>query len=188
VPEVPWTLTRREFTLERVSEMKRDDHRRRHRARENESARPSGAVLDAVLHDHLVDELVVVNDDSSRRHRDRRRSPRRHASSTSTGPSGKGEAMSAGLAASHVGVRRLLRRRRRQHHRRLRGPSHPAPARARGNPTGEGLLRAAAAQHADRRRPGQRAGRATRSCRCSTPDSARSASPSPVRPRDGAAR
>ena len=98
-PDVPWTLNREEFNLERVVSMKSGTTVAVVVPARNESA-TVGAVLDAVLaHRELVDELVVVNDNS--------------VDDTSTvadhhgarvirleGPSGKGEAMRAGLSAT----------------------------------------------------------------------------------------
>ena len=63
-PDVPWTLSREEFSLERVTELKSRTTVAVIVPARNESA-TVGAVLDAVLtHRELVDELVVVNDDS----------------------------------------------------------------------------------------------------------------------------
>jgi glucosyl-3-phosphoglycerate synthase len=98
-PDVPWTLSREEFNIERVTALKSETTVAVVVPARNESA-TVGAVLDAVLaHRELVDELVVVNDNS--------------VDDTSTvadhhgarvirleGPSGKGEAMRAGLTAT----------------------------------------------------------------------------------------
>ena len=98
-PDVPWTLSREEFNLERVIKLKAETTVAVVVPARNESA-TVGAVLDAVLvHRELVDELIVVNDNS--------------VDDTSTvadhhgarvvrfdGPSGKGEAMRAGLSAT----------------------------------------------------------------------------------------
>jgi glucosyl-3-phosphoglycerate synthase len=98
-PDVPWTLSRDEFSLERVIQLKSSTSVAVIVPARNESA-TVGAVLDAVLgHRVLVDELVVVNDSS--------------VDDTSTvadhhgarvvhfdGPSGKGESMRAGLSAT----------------------------------------------------------------------------------------
>ncbi|HEY1824838.1 MAG TPA: glucosyl-3-phosphoglycerate synthase [Acidimicrobiales bacterium] len=63
--DVPWTLTRENYNLERVNSLKR-------RGRvavivpARDEATTIGAVLDTVqIHDHLIDELIVVNDHSS---------------------------------------------------------------------------------------------------------------------------
>ena len=102
-PDVPWTLSREEFSLERVTALKANTTVAVVVPARNESA-TVGAVLDAVqVHRHLVDELVVVNDNS--------------VDDTSTvadhhgarvvkldGPSGKGEAMRAGLAATSAEI------------------------------------------------------------------------------------
>ena len=102
-PDVPWTLSREEFSLERVTTLKARTSIAVIVPARNESA-TVGAVLDAVqVHRELVDELVVVNDNS--------------VDDTSTvadhhgarvvrldGPSGKGEAMRAGLAATSADI------------------------------------------------------------------------------------
>jgi glucosyl-3-phosphoglycerate synthase len=62
--DVPWTLSREDFNLDRVTQLKGDLTVAVIVPAKNESA-TVGTVLDAVLvHRHLVDELVVVNDNS----------------------------------------------------------------------------------------------------------------------------
>ena len=98
-PDVPWTLSREEFSLERVTELKSQTTGAVVVPARNESA-TVGAVLDAVLtHRELVDELVVVNDDSVD---DTSPVAAHHGARVVRfdGPSGKGEAMRAGLAAT----------------------------------------------------------------------------------------
>ena len=97
--EVPWTLARESFTLERVSEAKGTQTVAVIIPAKDEAA-TIGAVLDTVLiHDHLVDELIVVNDHSSD---DTPTVADRHGARVVTleGPGGKGAAMAAGLSAS----------------------------------------------------------------------------------------
>jgi glucosyl-3-phosphoglycerate synthase len=97
--EVPWTLARESFTLERVSAAKANESVVVVIPAKNEAA-TIGAVLDTVLiHDHLVDELVVVNDHSS----DDTATVADHHGARVVhveGPGGKGAAMRAGLDAS----------------------------------------------------------------------------------------
>ncbi len=101
--EVPWTLNREEFDLDRVAGLKGDTTIAVVVPARNESA-TVGAVLDAVLaNKYLINELVVVNDNS--------------VDDTSTvaghhgarvirleGQSGKGEAMRAGLEATTADI------------------------------------------------------------------------------------
>jgi glucosyl-3-phosphoglycerate synthase len=97
--EVPWTLARETFTLERVSEAKTAETVAVIIPAKDEAA-TIGAVLDTVLiHDHLVDELIVVNDHSSD---DTPTVADHHGARVVTleGPGGKGAAMRAGLSAS----------------------------------------------------------------------------------------
>ncbi|HEY5110822.1 MAG TPA: glucosyl-3-phosphoglycerate synthase [Acidimicrobiales bacterium] len=97
--EVPWTLARESFTLERVASAKGDESVVVVIPAKNEAA-TIGAVLDAVqIHDHLVDELVVVNDHSSD---DTATVADHHGARVLNlvGPGGKGAAMRAGLEAS----------------------------------------------------------------------------------------
>jgi glucosyl-3-phosphoglycerate synthase len=97
--EVPWTLARESFTLERVSDLKRETTVAVIVPAKNEAS-TIGAVLDTVMiHDHLIDELIVVDDHSS----DDTATVADHHGATVVhvqGPGGKGAAMSAGLAAS----------------------------------------------------------------------------------------
>jgi glucosyl-3-phosphoglycerate synthase len=63
--DVPWTLTRENYSLERVSALKGDTSVAVIVSAKDE-ATTVGAVLDSVqIHDHLIDELIVVNDHSS---------------------------------------------------------------------------------------------------------------------------
>ncbi|HEY5266367.1 MAG TPA: glucosyl-3-phosphoglycerate synthase [Acidimicrobiales bacterium] len=97
--EVPWTLARESFTIERVSEAKGAQSVAVIIPAKDEAA-TIGAVLDTVLiHDHLVDELIVVNDHCSD---DTPTVADHHGARVVTleGPGGKGAAMAAGLAAS----------------------------------------------------------------------------------------
>jgi glucosyl-3-phosphoglycerate synthase len=65
IADVPWTLTRERFTLERVSDLKRATSVAVIVPAKDEAA-TIGAVLDTVMiHDHLIDELIVVDDHSS---------------------------------------------------------------------------------------------------------------------------
>ena len=97
--DVPWTLTRESFTLERVSDLKRSSSVAVIVPAKDEAA-TIGAVLDTVMiHDHLIDELIVVDDHSSddtATVADRRGAELVHLE----GSSGKGAAMNAGLIAS----------------------------------------------------------------------------------------
>ena len=98
-PDVPWTLSREEFRLERVLKLKPQTTVAVIVPARNESA-TVGAVLDAVLtHRELVDELVVVNDNSVD---DTTTVADHHGARVVCfdGPSGKGESMRAGLAAT----------------------------------------------------------------------------------------
>ncbi len=95
----PWTLERADFDLERVSELKTDHSVAVIIPALNE-ATTIGAVLDAVqIHDHLIDELIVVDDHSSD---DTAAVALHHGACVlrNEGVSGKGAAMAAGLAAS----------------------------------------------------------------------------------------
>jgi len=97
--EVPWTLARESYTLERVSDAKEAETVAVIIPAKDEAA-TIGAVLDTVLiHDHLVDELIVVNDHSSD---DTPTVADHHGARIVTleGPGGKGAAMAAGLRAS----------------------------------------------------------------------------------------
>jgi glucosyl-3-phosphoglycerate synthase len=97
--EVPWTLAREPFTLEHVGELKSDTTVSVIIPARNEAA-TIGAVLDVVqIHDHFVDELVVVDDHSS----DDTATVAAHHGARVVhleGVSGKGAAMSLGLASS----------------------------------------------------------------------------------------
>jgi glucosyl-3-phosphoglycerate synthase len=97
--EVPWTLAREPFTLERVTELKGDVTVAVIIPARNEAA-TIGTVLDTVLiHDELVDELVVVDDRSS----DDTATVADHHGARVVhleGAGGKGAAMGLGLASS----------------------------------------------------------------------------------------
>lgn len=98
-PDVPWTLSRDQFDLERVIQMRRDTTVAVIIPAKNEAA-TIGAVLDAVqVHRTLIDDLVVVNDHSVD---DTTTVADHHGARVVNldGPSGKGEAMRAGLAAT----------------------------------------------------------------------------------------
>jgi glucosyl-3-phosphoglycerate synthase len=97
--ETPWTLGRDDFNLDRVVAMKANTTVAVVIPAKNEAA-TVGGVLDAVqVHSELVDELVVINDFSSD---DTPTVAHRHGARVVTlaGPSGKGEAMRAGLDAT----------------------------------------------------------------------------------------
>jgi len=97
--DVPWTLTREGFTLERVLSLKGDATVAVIVPAKDE-ATTVGAVLDSVLiHDQLVDELIVVNDHSSD---DTATVADHHGARVVhlAGSGGKGAAMSAGFEAS----------------------------------------------------------------------------------------
>jgi len=96
---VPWTLAGDVFTLERVAALKGDATIAVIIPAKNEAA-TIGAVLDTVLvHDQLIDELVVVNDHSSD---DTAIVADHHGGRVVRleGRTGKGAAMSAGVAAT----------------------------------------------------------------------------------------
>jgi len=98
--DVPWTLTRDDFDLQRVAKLKGDTTIAIVVPAKNESS-TVGAVLDAVLvHAEFVDELVVVNDYSVD---DTSTVANHHGARVVKldGPSGKGESMRAGLAATN---------------------------------------------------------------------------------------
>ena len=98
-PEVPWTLSRDQFDLARVSEMKALTTVAVIVPAKNEAA-TIGGVLDAVqVHRQLIDELVVVNDYSVD---DTPTVADHHGASVVnlSGSSGKGESMRAGLEAT----------------------------------------------------------------------------------------
>ena len=102
-PDVPWTLSREEFNLEAVTRLKAGASVAVIVPTRNESA-TVGAVLDAVqAHPELVDELVVVNDNSVD---DTPTVAGQHGARVVNldGPSGKGEAMRAGLAATSADI------------------------------------------------------------------------------------
>lgn len=101
--DVPWTLNREEFSLERVTKLKGDTTVAVVVPARNESA-TVGAVLDAVqVHRQLFDELVVVNDNSVD---DTSTVADHHGARVVSldGPSGKGEAMRAGLTATSADI------------------------------------------------------------------------------------
>lgn len=94
-----WTLTREEFSLQRVMSRKNGTSIAVIIPAKNESA-TIGAVLDAVQHHKgLVDEIVVVNDHSND---DTTTVAHHHGARVIElgGPTGKGEAMKAGLGAT----------------------------------------------------------------------------------------
>ncbi len=97
--DIPWTLTREAFTLERVVELKANTSVAVIVPASNEAS-TIGAVLDSVqIHDHLVDELVVVDDHSS----DDTPTVADHHGARVVhldARGGKGAAMNAGLAAT----------------------------------------------------------------------------------------
>ena len=96
---VPWTLASDAYRLERVAALKGDTTVAVIIPAKNEAA-TIGAVLDTVLiHDQLVDELVVINDHSSD---DTATVADHHGARVVRleGPSGKGAAMNAGVAAT----------------------------------------------------------------------------------------
>ena len=98
--DVPWTLTRDDFDLHQVAKLKGDTTIAIVVPAKNESS-TVGAVLDAVLvHPEFVDELVVVNDYSVD---DTSTVANHHGARVVKldGPSGKGESMRAGLAATN---------------------------------------------------------------------------------------
>jgi len=97
--DVPWTFTSEEFDLRRVLEMASSTSITVIIPAKNEAA-TIGAVLDAVTHhEGLVDELLVVNDHSND---DTATVANHHGAKVINvdGPSGKGEAMTAGLEAA----------------------------------------------------------------------------------------
>jgi glucosyl-3-phosphoglycerate synthase len=97
--DVPWTLTRENYSLERVSALK-GDTKVAVIVPAKDEATTVGAVLDSVLiHDHLIDELIVVNDHSS----DDTATVAEHHGARVVhvrGTGGKGAAMSAGFFTS----------------------------------------------------------------------------------------
>ena len=102
-PNVPWTLGADEFDLQLVMELKMSRSVAVIVPAQNESA-TVGAVLDAVqIFGCLVDELVVVNDHSND---DTATVAHRHGARVviNDGPSGKGEAMTAGLRATSADI------------------------------------------------------------------------------------
>lgn len=97
--DVPWTLTRDDFNLDQVLARKSSTTLAVIVPAKNEAA-TIGAVLDSIqYHEGLVDELVVVNDYSND---DTTTVAAHHGARVVNvhGPSGKGEAMRAGLAAT----------------------------------------------------------------------------------------
>lgn len=96
---VPWTLARESYALERVSALKGDTTVAVIVPARDE-ATTIGSVLDMVqIHDHLVDELIVVNDHSS----DDTATVADHHGARIVhvqGRGGKGSAMTAGYQAS----------------------------------------------------------------------------------------
>ena len=100
---VPWTLAREVFDLERIVALKATTTVAVVVPAKNEST-TIGAVLDSVMvHDELVDELVVVNDHSSD---DTATVADHHGARVVPldGPGGKGAAMSAGLEATSSSI------------------------------------------------------------------------------------
>lgn len=97
--DAPWTLTSNEYDLDRVLDEAASTSISVIIPAKNEAA-TIGAVLDAVTHHPgLVDELLVVNDHSND---DTATVANHHGAKVITlnGPSGKGQAMSAGLGAA----------------------------------------------------------------------------------------
>jgi len=97
-PDAPWTLGESDFDLDAVREMRRGQSIGVVIPAQNE-ATTIGAVIDAVTHHQgFVDEVLVVNDHSSD---DTHAVARHHGARVHDlqGPSGKGEALAAGLAA-----------------------------------------------------------------------------------------
>lgn len=96
---VPWTLARESYTLERVSALKGDTTVAVIVPAKDEAA-TIGSVLDMVqVHDHLIDELIVVNDHSS----DDTATVADHHGARVVhlrGRGGKGSAMNAGVESS----------------------------------------------------------------------------------------
>jgi glucosyl-3-phosphoglycerate synthase len=101
--EVPWTLSRESFTLEHVSALKDRESVAVIIPAKNEAA-TIGAVLDTVqIHNHLVDELIVVNDHSSD---DTVTVADHHGARvvSADGAGGKGAAMRKGVDASSSSI------------------------------------------------------------------------------------
>lgn len=97
--EAPWTLTRDSFALEHVSALKGSTTIAVIVPAKDEAA-TVGPVLDSIqVHDHLFDELIVVNDHSSD---DTATVAYQHGARVVhlEGPGGKGAAMRAGVDAS----------------------------------------------------------------------------------------
>jgi glucosyl-3-phosphoglycerate synthase len=96
---VPWTLPRDSFSLDRVDQLKGDSTVAVVIPAKDEAA-TVGSVIDMIqVHDHLIDELIVVNDHSS----DDTPTVADHHGARVVhleGPSGKGAAMHAGVDAS----------------------------------------------------------------------------------------
>jgi glucosyl-3-phosphoglycerate synthase len=98
-PDAPWTLARDQFDLAKVMALKATTSLSVIVPAQNEAS-TIGAVLDAVQSvDGLLDELIVVNDHSND---DTVNVADHHGARlvNVTGPSGKGEAMKAGLDAA----------------------------------------------------------------------------------------
>jgi glucosyl-3-phosphoglycerate synthase len=97
--QVPWTLASESFTLEHVAALKKNTTVAVVIPAKNEAA-TIGSVLDTVqIHDHLVDELIVVNDHSS----DDTATVANHHGARVVhleGRTGKGAAMVGGVLAS----------------------------------------------------------------------------------------
>lgn len=97
--DAPWTLTSEDFSLEKIAALKASTSVAVIIPAKNE-ATTIGAVLDAVrTHGHLIDELVVVNDNSSD---DTVTVASHHGARVvnNPGPAGKGEAMRIGLTST----------------------------------------------------------------------------------------
>jgi glycosyltransferase involved in cell wall biosynthesis len=113
IDDVPWTLTSEEFDLDRVLDMATSTSISVIIPAKNEAA-TIGAVLDAVTHhEGLVNELLVVNDHSNDDTATVARIITVLKVINLAGPSGKGEAMTAGLEAASSSETRGLPRRRR---------------------------------------------------------------------------
>jgi glucosyl-3-phosphoglycerate synthase len=101
--QVPWTLANDSFTLERVATLKKNTTVAVVIPAKNEAA-TIGSVLDTVqIHDHLVDELIVVNDHSSD---DTATVANHHGAKVVhlEGRTGKGAAMVGGVSASNSDI------------------------------------------------------------------------------------
>ena len=101
--DVPWTLDRDEFDLDRVRDLKESTSVAVVVPAQNEAATIGAVLSDVLRHPELVDELIVVDDHSND---DTATVASRHGARvvTLSGPSGKGEAMAAGFAISQAEI------------------------------------------------------------------------------------